>query len=63
MFHDLIVYFFGFVRQLIATILGNDLLAYSFYIGILGFVIVVLRFFLYLNNSSADNFNHHSRKD
>lgn len=51
MFYDLISIFLGYVSALIQTILAHNVLAYVFYLGILGFVIEVIRFIYALNSS------------
>lgn len=51
MFYEVVHAFLGYVSQLIQTILAHDVLTYVFFIGILGFVVEVIRFIYALNSS------------
>lgn len=51
MFYQVVHAFLGYVSQLIETILSHSVLTYVFFIGILGFVIEVIRFIYALNSS------------
>lgn len=62
MFYQVVHAFLGYVSQLIETILFHDVLAYVFFIGILGFVIEVIRFIYALNSSDLGNRSSYHRK-